>query len=77
MTTSDYPVRTSVLLDTVHEHDHEHDTNHDMDHNSYDRPMVSWKDELKKIVVKERRNPIKTKKLFFTHDIFRMKVIQQ
>ncbi|CAF0891250.1 unnamed protein product [Adineta ricciae] len=39
MTTSDYPVRTSVLLDTVHEHDHEHDMNHEMDHNSYVRPM--------------------------------------
>ncbi|UJR30366.1 hypothetical protein I4U23_017901 [Adineta vaga] len=41
MTTSDYPVRTSVLLDTVHEHDHEHehDMNHEMDHNSYARPM--------------------------------------
>jgi hypothetical protein len=41
MTTSDYPTRTAVLLDTVHEHDHEHehDMNHEMDHNSYVRPM--------------------------------------
>ncbi|CAF1371823.1 unnamed protein product [Adineta steineri] len=41
MTTSDYPTRTTVLLDTVHEHDHEHehDINHEMDHNSYIRPM--------------------------------------
>lgn len=56
MKTSDYPVRTSVLLETVHEHDHEHehDMNHDMDHNSYVRPMVSWKDELKKIVIEQR-----------------------
>ncbi len=43
MTTNDYPTRTAVLLDTVHEHDHEHehDMNHEMDHNSYVRPMVS------------------------------------
>lgn len=43
MTTSDYPARTSVLLDTVHEHDHEHehDVTHDADHNSYARPTVS------------------------------------
>lgn len=45
MTTSDYPTRTTVLLDTVHEldheheHDHEHFINHNMDHNSYVQPM--------------------------------------
>jgi hypothetical protein len=50
MTTSDYPTRTAVLLDTVHEHDHEHehDMNHEMDHNSYVRPMVSLKQQKKK-----------------------------
>jgi hypothetical protein len=44
MTTSDYPTRTAVLLDTVHEHDHEHehDINHEMDHDRYVRPMVSF-----------------------------------
>lgn len=44
MTTSDYSTRTTVLLDTVHEHDHEHehDMNHDANHNNnYVRPTVS------------------------------------
>ena len=39
MTTSDYPTRTTVLLDTVHEHDHEHE--HDNNHENLLRPMVS------------------------------------
>ncbi|CAF1465871.1 unnamed protein product [Rotaria magnacalcarata] len=41
MTTSDYPTRSSVLLDTVHEHDHEHDhdMHHEMDLNNYIQPM--------------------------------------
>jgi hypothetical protein len=48
MTTSDYPTRTTVLLDTVHEHDHEHehDMNHEMDHKSSVRPMVSLKKQI-------------------------------
>ena len=43
MTTNDYPTRTAVLLDTVHEHDHEHehDINHELDHDHFNRSAVS------------------------------------
>ena len=43
MTTNDYPTRTAVLLDTVHEHDHEHehDINHEVAHDDFNRSAVS------------------------------------
>lgn len=41
--TSDYSTRSTVLLDTVHEHDHEHDhdMHYELDLNSYVKSPVS------------------------------------
>ena len=56
MTTSDYSTRTTVLLDTVHEHDHEHE--HDNNHENYIRPMVSDR--------REKRGIFRSRRYFFS-----------